>query len=98
MRGVADDDTGWEEVELDATGGVPGVGTAVDLEDDRDGSAGATEFVGNFGDEAALAFVTEEIPTSAISWLEKGMSDMGCVRRVQPSQIRRAEWPLLRKR
>ena len=59
VRGVADDDTGREEVELDATGGVPRVGTAIDLEDHRDGSARATEFVGHFGDEAALAFVTE---------------------------------------
>jgi hypothetical protein len=56
---VADDDAGGEEVELDAAGGVTGVGAAVDLEDDGDGLGRAAKFVGDLGDEAAFAFVSE---------------------------------------
>jgi len=55
------DDAGGEEVELDAAGGVAGVGAAVDLQHDRDGLAagGGAEFLDDFGDEAAFAFVAE---------------------------------------
>jgi hypothetical protein len=38
---------------------VTGVGAAVDLEDDGDGLGRAAKFVGDLGDEAAFAFVSE---------------------------------------
>jgi hypothetical protein len=45
--------------ELDAGGGVAGVGAAVDLEDDGDGGGRAAQFVGDLGDETAFALVTK---------------------------------------
>jgi hypothetical protein len=59
VGGVPHDDAGGEEVELDAAGGVAGVGAAVDLEHDRDRDGSAAQFVGDLGDEAALALVAE---------------------------------------
>ncbi len=56
---ILDDHAGGQEVELDAAGGVAGVGTAVDLEHDGNGSGGAAEFVGDLGYQAAFTFVAE---------------------------------------
>ena len=55
------DDAGREEVELDAAGGVAGVGAAVDLQHHRDGLAArrGAKFLDHLGDEAALTFVAE---------------------------------------
>ena len=53
------DDASGQEIELNASGGVAGVGTTVDLEDDGDGGGRIAEFVRDLGDEAAFAFVAE---------------------------------------
>jgi len=62
VRGIVHGDPGREEVEFDATGGVTGVGAAVDLEDDGDGVRRTTKFVGDFGNEPAFTFVAERNP------------------------------------
>ena len=41
------DHAGRKQVELDAAGGVAGVRTAVDLEHNGDGGAGAAKFIGD---------------------------------------------------
>ena len=56
---LALDHAGREQVKLDAAGGVPGVGPAVDLEDHRNGRGRAGELADDLGDEAALALVAE---------------------------------------
>jgi len=52
-------DAGREQVELDAAGGVAGVGAAIDLEHGRDGARRVAKFFDDLGDETALAFVAE---------------------------------------
>lgn len=55
------DDAGGQEVELDAAGGVAGVGASVDLQYHRHGLAagGGAQFLDHLGDEAAFTFVAE---------------------------------------
>ena len=52
-------DAGRQEVELDAARGVAGVRAAIDLQHHRDRRTRAPQFVGDLGNEAPLAFVTE---------------------------------------
>ena len=59
VRHGRDRHAGGQEVELDAAGGVAGVGAAVDLEDDGHRGGGSPQFLCHLGNKPAFAFIAE---------------------------------------
>lgn len=75
---VALDEAAGQEVELNAGGGVAGVGAAVDLEHGGDGVGRSGELGGDLRDKAAFAFVAEGNADIGDEAAGKGEEGHGC--------------------